>query len=255
MGIDTDVLRDNGVAAVLWCDDPRGSFIRIVSACFAPHRPQGIAPSAVISGNARIGEKVYIGALVTIGDGVVIGNGTAIYSGSHIYKNVSIGANVTIHSGTVIGADGFGYHRGDDGAMCKFPHIGTVYIEDDVEIGANTCIDRGALGATRIGRGAKIDNLVHIGHNASVGQDAVIIAHSLVGGSTQIGDRAWLAPSTSIRDGLVIGDDALIGLGAVVTKDVASGETVYGAPARTQNEQRRLLKHWKGVAMGESKKP
>ena len=123
--------------------------------------------------------------------------------------------------------------RGLGGAFEKFPHVGGVQIGDTVEIGANTCIDKGTLGDTVIGDGSKIDNLVHIAHNVKVGRSCAIIAHCMVGGSTVIGDYSWVAPSSCLRDQLVIGRHATIGLGSVVTKAVADGDTVYGVPART----------------------
>ena len=163
---------------------------------------------------------------------------------SHVYSHVRIGRRVTIHAGTILGADGFGYEREPGGELTKFPHLGGVVIEDEVEIGANTCIDRGTLADTFVGRGARIDNLVHLAHNTRVGEHAAVIAHAMVGGSTQIGARAWIAPSACLRDRIRIGDDAVVGLGSVVTRGVPDGATVFGNPARPEAEQRRLLASW-----------
>jgi len=122
-----------------------------------------------------------------------------------------------------------------------------VLIEDNVEIGANTCIDRGSLGDTKICEGTCIDNLVHIAHNVYVGKHAVVIANAMVGGGTRIGDFAWVAPSACIRDRITIGDKSFVGLASLVTKDVSNGETVLGSPARSLEEQKRLLSHWATV--------
>jgi UDP-3-O-[3-hydroxymyristoyl] glucosamine N-acyltransferase len=220
------------VPAIVPSPSPRLDFARVLSAHFAPPRPSGVSPHAVIAPGARLGEQVYVGPLATLGEHVVVGDETVIHAGVHVYGPVTIGARVTIHAGTVIGASGYGYERAPDGRLEAFPQIGSVEIGDDVEIGANACIDRGALGATRIQAGARIDNLVHIAHNVHVGRDAAVIAHAMVAGSTRIGDRAWIAPAAALRDKLTIGEDAVVGLGATVVRPVPAGTTVAGNPAR-----------------------
>lgn len=229
------------VLAVIESDNARLDFLRVVQHFFAPARPHGVSPHATIAASARLAPDAYVGPGCTVGEQVEIGSGTVVHAGVHIYERVRIGKNVTIHSGTVIGADGFGYERNDDGELVKFPHVGGVVIEDDVEIGANTCIDRGSLGDTRVCQGARIDNLVHVAHNTVVGRHAAVIAHAMVGGSTRIGDYAWVAPSACLRDRIEIGEHAVVGLAAVVTKDVPAGATVMGAPARDADSQKRLL--------------
>ena len=145
---------------------------------------------------------------------------------------VSIGERVKIGAGSRIGFDGFGYEQNEDGSWEKFPHIGGVIIGDDVEIGKNTCIDRGTLGNTVIGRGTKIDNLVHIAHNALIGEDCIIVCLTCIAGGSQIGDNSWIAPGAIIRDGKKVGRNVLVGMGAIVTKDVEDGVVVVGNPAR-----------------------
>ena len=159
-----------------------------------------------------------------------------IHGNIFIYDQVSIGSDVTIHSGTVVGADGFGYEKDENGEVFKFPHIGGVIIENDVEIGANTCIDKGSLGNTLIKRGAKIDNLVHIAHNVEIGENTFVIANAMVGGSTKIGDNAWIAPSVSLMNGISIGKDVTIGMSSLVTKAIPDGETYAGSPAKPLKE-------------------
>lgn len=244
--VDLKRLSANGVKAIIYSNNARLDFIRLMEHFFAHPRPQGIHPSAVISPKAKIGKDVYIGPLCSIGEAEV-GDNCVIYAGVHIYDGVRIGCNVTIHSGTVIGADGFGYQRDETGRLEKFPHVGGVIIEDDVEIGANTCIDRGTLGDTRICTGARIDNLVHIAHNVYIGKHAVVIANAMVGGGTRIEDYAWIAPSACLRDRISIGTQAVVGLGALATKDVPKGVTVLGAPARELSEYKRLLAHWSSI--------
>jgi UDP-3-O-[3-hydroxymyristoyl] glucosamine N-acyltransferase len=226
---------------LLIVENPRRTFLRILALLFVRAPESGVHPTAFVHPDAKIGENVTIGPFAYIGKSS-IGNGTVIHGHVHLYDEISVGSRVIIHAGTVVGADGFGYERDENGKMEKFPHIGGVSIGDDVEIGANSCIDRGTLGNTQIHRGAKIDNLVHIAHNVIVGEDTVVIANAMVGGSTRIGDRVWIAPSASLREGIQIGSDAIVGLGAVVTGSVSERDTVMGSPARPKAEFTRTLK-------------
>lgn len=147
-----------------------------------------------------------------------------------------MGARCRVNSGTVIGADGFGYERNEHGELEKFPHLGGVLIGDDVEIGSNTSIDRGSLGNTVIGDRARIDNLVHVAHNVQIGEDAAVIALTMLGGSSKIGTQAWVAPGAVLMNQVKIGANGTVGLGAVVVKDVDDGQTVMGAPAQDSAE-------------------
>jgi UDP-3-O-[3-hydroxymyristoyl] glucosamine N-acyltransferase len=228
-------------ATLILTSTPRFAFLRLVRAFFSPPRPQGIDPTAVIHSNAQLGSDVYIGPLCSVGESQ-IGDRTVLYSHVSVGSGTRIGQNVTIYPGTVIGASGFGYHRREDGVLEGFPHIGGVVIEDDVEIGSNTSIDRGTLGDTIIKAGARIDNLVHIAHNVVVGRNAAIVAHAMIGGSTLIDDRAYVAPGALLRDVISIGADAMVGLGALVVKDVPPGVTVMGVPARPAEEYKALLR-------------
>ena len=227
--------------------NPRLSFLRLVQAFFAKPRPGGIHPSAIIDPRAKIHPDVYIGPFAYVGE-CEIDAGTVVYGHVHLYSKTRIGRNVTIHAGTVIGADGFGYERNEAGKLEKFPHLGGVVIEDNVEIGANVCIDRGTLGDTLICEGAKIDNLVHVAHNVVVGRHAAVIAQVMVGGSTRISDYVWIAPSACLRDGISIGRGAKVGMGALVTKDVENETTVMGSPARPAEEFKRILQALKQLA-------
>lgn len=140
--------------------------------------------------------------------------------------------SVKIGKNTVIGADGFGYVRQDDGTLLKMPHAGNVIIEENVEIGSNTCIDRAVVGSTIIGAGTKIDNLVHIAHGVKIGKNCLIVAGAVIGGSTEIGDNCFIGINASIKNKVKIGNNVTVGMGAVVLKDVPDGVTVVGNPAR-----------------------
>lgn len=229
--------------------DPKMSFIKILREVFGKPPAWGRHHSAVIDPEAVVDPETYIGPHSYIGK-ARIGKGTIVRGHVFIYDNVVIGHNVLIHPGVVIGGEGFGYARDEDGTAVHFPHVGGVVIEDSVEIGSNTCIDRGTLGETVIKAGAKIDNLVHIAHNVVVGRNAFVIANAMVGGSTVIGEESWIAPSVTLRDGIVVGDRAVVGLGAVVAKSVPAGETWLGSPARKLSEFQSLQRSLKTLLNG-----
>lgn len=209
----------------------------------------GVHPAAVVHPDAHLGADAAIGALAVIHKGARIGEGTIIHEGVSIGKNVTIGrqsvihdrcviydrceigSNVIIHAGAVIGADGFGYIF-RDGRHRKIPQIGTVVIEDDVEIGANTCVDRAKLGATRIGRGSKIDNLVTIAHNVQLGPLCVVVAQCGLAGSARLGAGVVLGGQVGIVDGVHIGDGAKVAAKSVAMRDIDDGAVVWGNPAR-----------------------
>jgi UDP-3-O-[3-hydroxymyristoyl] glucosamine N-acyltransferase len=210
--------------------DPKLTFIRIATMFFGEKKEAGIHATATIDPNARIGKDVFIGPNTIVGE-ASIGDGTVIIGNCYIGNKVRIGSNVFVNAGVIIGSEGFGYSRNAEGVLEKFPHFGGVIIENDVEIGANTCVDRGTLGDTWIKEGAKIDNLVHIAHNVVVGRNSLVIANAMVGGSTIIGDETWVAPSVNLMNGITIGNKVTIGMSALVTKNVPDGETWAGFPA------------------------
>jgi UDP-3-O-[3-hydroxymyristoyl] glucosamine N-acyltransferase len=217
--------------AVVVVADPRLEFLRIVRRWFAEPKPApGIHQTAVLHPEAKVDPSAYVGPGCNIGR-CVVGAGSVLQGNVHLYDRVTIGKNVTIHAGAVIGGPGFGYQQNELGEWEHFPHIGGVTIEDDVEIGANTCIDRGTLADTLIRSGAKIDNLVHIAHNVVVGEHAVIIGTAQVAGSVVIGDHAWISPSATIINGVKIGRHTTIGLGSVIVKDVPDYAKTMGQPA------------------------
>lgn len=236
--------------ALLVCADPEISFIKAVELLHPqPPYPPQIAPQAVLSETAVLAETVYVGPYSVIGDNACIGDGSEILAGVYIGRNVQIGKNcrihpyaviyddavigdnVIIHSGAIIGADGFGY-KFRNHQHVKVPQVGNVIIGDNVEIGANTCIDRGALGSTSIGGGSKIDNLVQIGHNNKVGSHVIMCGQVGVSGSCDIQDYAILAGSAGIADHVTIGQGAVVMARAGVAGDIKAGTQVFGSPAK-----------------------
>lgn len=231
--------------------DPSLAFARILTliATDEVSQPQGVHPTAVIGKNVSIGKDAAIGPYAVIEDSASIGVGTVVYAGcfighhskvgsdSIIYPNVSIrerisiGNRVIIHSGTVIGSDGFGFAK-IRGSHHKIPQIGTVVIEDNVEIGANVTIDRARFDKTFIGRGTKIDNLVQIAHNVIIGEDSIIVAQAGISGSTTIGKNVTLAGQAGLVGHITVGDGATAAAQAGVTKSIPANTLVSGYPAK-----------------------
>jgi UDP-3-O-[3-hydroxymyristoyl] glucosamine N-acyltransferase len=200
-------------------------------------RDAHIGPYVTIGAGARIGEKTSIGAGGAVGDGVSIGDRATLHPRVTIYSNVTIGNDVVLHSGCVIGADGFGYVM-VDGAYENFPQIGRVELGDRVEIGANSCVDRAALGVTLIGEGTKIDNMVHIGHNCRIGRHVVIAAQTGISGGVVVEDYAVIGGQVGIGDKARIESRAVLGSGSGVltSKIVRAGQVMWGTPARPLKE-------------------
>ena len=230
--------------------ESRLALARLLELFYAqPRVVTGIDPRAVVAPQARIGRDVNIAAGAHIALGVEIGDRVDIYPGAYLgegvrvgddsvlFANVSvypgtvIGKRVRIHSGAVIGSDGFGFTPGPSGEWYKIPQVGGVELGDDVEVGANTTIDRATMMVTRIGRGTKIDNLVQIAHNVETGEHVCIVAQSGVAGSARIGDRAILAASAGVLDHVTVGKGAIVGSRASAHRDVPAGEMVAGTPA------------------------
>jgi UDP-3-O-[3-hydroxymyristoyl] glucosamine N-acyltransferase len=203
-----------------------------------PQVPDGVHPSAIVDASAQVGARVRIGAYCVIGANCVIGADSILYPQVTLYPKVKLGERCVVHSGARIGSDGFGYVF-VDGKHQKVPQVGGVVVGDDVEIGANTCIDRGSVGATEIGNGVKIDNLVHIGHNVRIGDLSIIVAQVGVSGSTVIGKGVTLAGQAGLQGHIHIGDGAIIGGQAGVLGDVPAGAVYSGYPARPHKEALR----------------
>ena len=191
----------------------------------------GIDPLAVISPSAQIGKDVYIGPFTYVGEGVSIGDGTRIFPNVTIYDGSQIGKNVTIHAGAVIGADGFGFAPNEEG-YDKIPQLGIVIIEDDVEIGANTCVDRSTMGQTIIHKGVKLDNLIQVAHNCEIGENTVMSAQSGMAGSTKIGAWCMVGGQAGFSGHIQVADRTMVGAQCgVINSTKGGGETLIGSPA------------------------
>jgi UDP-3-O-[3-hydroxymyristoyl] glucosamine N-acyltransferase len=231
-------------------EDPYLAFARALELFYVPLRPDsGIHPTAVISEGTEIASNATIGAHSVIGEACRIGSGTVLYPHVLLYPHVSIGEQSVLHSfvtvreycrigsrvilqnGVVIGSDGFGFAPTKDGAFYKICQTGRVVIEDDVEIGANTTIDRAAVGETVVGKGAKLDNLVQVGHGAQVGENSVLAAQVGVAGSTRLGRGVWVGGQVGFAGHLEVGDKAIITAQSGTSHDIPPGAIVSGSPA------------------------
>lgn len=249
-----DALTEKPIA-VLRSKDPYLAYTRALrlfhpEPAFSPM----VHPSAVIDPSAQIAENVWIGACAVIGPSSRVDEGVRIYPNVTIYEDVSIGKDSIIHSGAVIrersqlgqrviihnnavvGCDGFGYAKDEQRSWLKIPQTGRVVIEDDVEIGAGTTIDRASVGESRIGRGTKLDNLVQIGHSCSIGEDSLLCAQVGLAGSSHIGSRVILAGQAGVAGHLTIGDDVVLTAKSATSHDVPAGKVISGIPAFDNKE-------------------
>ncbi len=245
---------------LLCVDNPYLAFAKIFTLFSQkPYQPKGIDPNVWISSTAQLGKEVTVYPFVSIGDrcrigdrvtlypGVYVGEDSSIDEESILYSNVSIyrgtviGKRVILHSGVVVGADGFGYVK-EGKRNVKIPQVGKVEIEDDVEIGANTTIDRATFGKTIIGRGVKIDNLVQVAHNVEIGEDSVIVAQVGIAGSTKIGSNVTLGGQAGVADHVEIGDNVMIGGQSGVRSDLAANQAYAGSPVLPHRDYLRVVK-------------
>lgn len=210
--------------------NPKVALAEVGNHFFVEQPKSGIHSTAVIDIEAIIGKGVTIGAYCVIGK-AIIGDNCVLDSNIRIYDDVVMGKGCVVKAGAVLGGAGFGYERDVDGNKFRFPQIGQLIIGDYVEVGANTCIDRGALADTIIGDYTKINNLCHIAHNNKIGRNVTITGCVNVSGSNVIDDDVWIAPNSTIRGWVHIGKGATVGMGAVVIKDIPEGETWVGNPA------------------------
>jgi len=240
-------------------DNARVAFARVLPLFFPePIFPPGIHPSAVVAASAVIDPTVHVGPHCTVGENTRIGAKSVLQGGNHVggncqlgeqtvlfpnvtvYPRIQIGSRVRIHSGTVIGSDGFGYVL-DQGMHQKIPQVGTVIIGDDVEIGACVTVDRGTLGATIIGKGTKVDNLVQIAHNVVIGENCLLIAQVGIAGSSKLGNYAVLGGQVGVAGHLKLGNQVMVGAQAGVMRDMKDGEHVLGSPAMEDRQAKRQI--------------
>ena len=237
----------------------RVGFAKVLPLFFpSPKFAPGIHPTAVIAPSAQIDPTAFVGPLCTVGERTQIGARSALLSGVHVgpdcrigedvrlHPNVTIyarsvlGHRVILHGGAVIGADGFGYVQ-DEGQHLKVPQIGNVIIQDDVEIGANSTVDRAALGTTVIGKGTKIDNLVQVGHNVVIGEHSILVAQVGVAGSTKVGHHAVLGGQSGLSGHITLGNNVSVGGQSGVMTDIPDGEKWFGSPARPDKQTKRQM--------------
>jgi UDP-3-O-[3-hydroxymyristoyl] glucosamine N-acyltransferase len=241
--------------AVLYTRDPYLAYTRALRLFHPePRFEPFVHPSAVIDPSARLGAGVNVGACAVVGrdvvigdrvrlfpnvtvyDGVTIGEDTVIHSGVALREGTQVGARVTIHNNVVLGSDGFGYAKDEEKRWLKIPQTGRVVVEDDVEIGAGTTVDCASVGETRIRRGAKVDNLVQVGHSCTVGEDTLLCAQVGLAGSSQVGRRVILAGQVGVAGHLEIGDDAVLTAKSATSHDVPAGRVISGIPAFDNRE-------------------
>ncbi|OGW74791.1 MAG: UDP-3-O-(3-hydroxymyristoyl)glucosamine N-acyltransferase [Omnitrophica bacterium RBG_13_46_9] len=245
--------------SIIKCKNPNLAFKRAVELIAPDHipLPKGVHKTASIGNGVALGREVALGAYAVVEDGAEIGDGTVIYAHCYvgcatkigknciiypnttIRENVKIGDRVIVHPGCVIGGDGYGYERTQRGHE-KIPHLGDVIIEDDVELGACVTVDRAKIAHTRIGRGTKIDNLVQIAHNVTIGENCIIVSQCGISGSTKIGNNVIMAGQVGLVDHIEIGDNVMIGAKSGLMKSVPPNTIVWGIPARPAEKTKMM---------------
>jgi UDP-3-O-[3-hydroxymyristoyl] glucosamine N-acyltransferase len=243
-----------GCRARIVVKDPYASLVRVIGAMFPATVPApgvdptarlgpgvelgaevSIGPFTVLGARVRLGDRCRLAERVSLGDGVVVGADTLIGPGAVCYAGSRLGSRVVLKAGAVIGGDGFGYLSGAAGHS-RIPHVGGCILEDEVEVGSHSCVDRGSIDDTVIGRGSKLDNLVHVGHNVRIGARCLLMAGVGVAGSTRLGDDVILAGHVGVTDHLTIGDRARVAAKSAVFGDVAAGTSISGHPARPHRQ-------------------
>jgi UDP-3-O-[3-hydroxymyristoyl] glucosamine N-acyltransferase len=225
----------------------------------------GIEQPSVLSDNVKYGENFYLGSFAYIGtnvimgdnvkihpncfigDNVVIGDNVTIFAGAKVFSETEIGNNVSVHSGAVLGADGFGFAPNPDGTFSKIPQIGNLIIEDNVNIGAGTTIDRATMGSTIIRKGVKLDNQIQVGHNVEIGENTVIAAQTGIAGSTKIGNNCMIGGQVGFAGHITVGNNVRIQGKTGVTKSVKDGEVLQGNPAMSYKEYYKSYVHFKNL--------
>jgi UDP-3-O-[3-hydroxymyristoyl] glucosamine N-acyltransferase len=223
----------NSRQLLIFTDNPRLTFVRATREMTRQDQLAGISPRAVISEKAKIGSGCYIGDYTVIGDNCSVGDNTVIYDRVSLVQKCIIGNNCVIQSGGSLGSDGFAFERYEGGELEKFPHNGYVRLGNNVEIYTNCSVARGSLSDTSIGDGTKLDALVHIAHNVTVGKNCELTAGTIIGGSTSLGDISWTGLNSTLKNGIKVGRNVIVASGASVINDVSDGDIVAGVPARS----------------------
>lgn len=230
----SDLIEIKDSCNYIFVSKPRLVFNHVIQILYPHKRNIGISQTAIIHPSASVSSTAYIGNYVTIEAGCVVGDHSCIGHNTVLLEGSIVGSNVEIGCNCVIGGVGFGYERDNDGTFIQIRHIGNVVVEDHVEIGSNTCVDRAVLGSTVLKTNCKIDNLVHIAHGAVIGRNSLVIAHAMIAGSTIVGDNVWVAPGSLLINKIVVSNNTTIGMGAVVLKSIVDeNEVVVGNPAKS----------------------
>ncbi len=208
---------------------------------FYPEAPLRVGPGAIVGADVVVADGVLVMAGAIIGDGCSIGRDSIIHYGAVLYSGVIVGERVTIHANAVVGVDGFGFRRSPDGKHRRIRQVGRLVIEDDVEVGACACVDRGTLAETRIGRGSKLDKFVYIAHNVELGSDCIVLGQSAVAGSTQVGSGSIMCMQSGAREHIVIGERTTVLARGFVVSDTASDSVLAGMPAIPAARWRRIV--------------
>jgi len=227
------LVHPNGKQLLIFTENPRLTFVRASREMMGKQQLVGISPRAVISEGANIGPGCYVGDFTVIGDNCSVGDNTVIYDRVSLVQNCIIGKNCVIQSGASLGSDGFAFERDESGQLEKFPHKGYVRLGNNVEIYTNCSVARGSLSDTSIAEGTKLDSLVHIAHNVSVGKNCELTAGTIIGGSTSVGDTSWTGLNSTLKNGIKVGTNVIVASGASVIHDVPDGDIVAGVPAKS----------------------
>lgn len=257
------VLQQPVKATLVRVENPYAGFAKLLEIYESTiARPSGISDKAYIDPEAKVGEGCYVGPFAVIEKGAEVGDGSLIYPNAYVGKGVKIGKGCTLHpnavvyhdcrlgkgvvlhSGAVIGADGFGFAPQEDGTFGKIPQIGNVVLEDNVEIGANTCVDRATMGSTVIGKGTKLDNQVQVGHNVVIGQNTVAAAQTGFAGSGKIGSNCMFGGQTGVAGHITVGDGVKTGAKSGISNDVPDGAVMMGVPLLPRMQHFRLQAHY-----------
>jgi UDP-3-O-[3-hydroxymyristoyl] glucosamine N-acyltransferase len=218
--------------AVISVANPRAAFAHVVALFFAPRVEAGIAATAIVHPTAQVAATASVGEFSVIGPEVIIGDGAEVRHHVVLGSRVRVGARTLIKSHAVIGEEGFGIEKNDNGDNVRLPHLGSVVIGDDAEVGNFTTVCSGTISPTVVGDHTKIDDHVHIAHNVSIGRNVIITACAEVSGSVTIQDDVWIGPNASVIQGLTLGARSLVGMGSVVVKSIPADEVHFGSPAR-----------------------
>lgn len=225
-----DIIKSQGKTLIV-VNSPRNAIAKIGNRFFVTRPPIGIHPTAIVDEDAKIGDNVSIGPYTVIGK-ATIGDDTEIGAFTRIYDSCTIGNHCRISDHVVLGDEGFGFEKDEEGNWFKFPQLGSLEIGDYVHIGSYVCIDKGALSVTKVGDYTKIDSLCKIAHNAVVGKNVIMTGSCGCGGSSVVGDNVWMAPQSCIKDWCEVGEGAFVGMGSVVIRKVKPGTRVFGYPAK-----------------------